>query len=455
MRSDLRTALALVAALVLVAASASIAVADETAPADAVVVESTAAATAEPEPTAPTPEPEPTATTEPTPTPTPTPTETTTPDVPEGATAIEDAQLRWGFNAESNRAAFAPGTFNFFSAGKIADPGRGGVALTESGWKATSGDVHIEKYDAATKAWRGATWSGVSTDSNGDRLSTGSSTNSNHQVVIDGGTGSVDPDARTATVQWKGSFTVLYYSGYSFFYVTDPRLTVTRGVGTLTATLSGYGSSMEDMTQWVEIDPVEDVVLANLGTVDLTSERGFTATPTYKGVKVSLPSDQVPQLTFGTSWGSFPQSFIDYQVSSGSGSYWYSSGGSADAHKVASALSVSYDADLPVKVTPPPTTNRSDTVTNDAVAPPTRTTTVGAPGFTPPPVATAPTSSDVLATSDLTQVRPLATVIGAAPAEASSRTDTTPLWIAGSILLALAALVAASPFAYAATTRRR
>ena len=37
--------------------------------------------------------------------------------------------LRWGISNESNNRAFAPGTFNFFSAGVLPDPGRGGVQI--------------------------------------------------------------------------------------------------------------------------------------------------------------------------------------------------------------------------------------------------------------------------------------------------------------------------------------
>lgn len=41
-----------------------------------------------------------------------------------------------------------------------------------------------------------------------------------------------------------------------------------------------------------------------------------------------------PQSTTGPAWGSFPASFVDYNLLTGQSSYWYSSGGAADQKKV-------------------------------------------------------------------------------------------------------------------------
>ncbi|MCU1676259.1 MAG: hypothetical protein JWM93_1017 [Frankiales bacterium] len=436
MRSELRTALAVVATTAVLLTSATMAIADGDA--------------AEPEPTATT------ATTATTAEPTPEPTQTP-PTVPSGAFTVDDAQLRWGVNDESNNKAFAPGTFNFFSAGKIPDPGRGGVILPPSSWKQSDGDVRIEKY--LDGAWTPATYAGLKTTSAGAVMTGTNGPFSHHEVVISGGTGTVDPTAGRATIQWTGSFTVLYYSGYSFFYVTDPRLTVSGGVGTLTATLSGFGSSMDDTSVWKAIAPAAGVTLAQLGVVDLTKDLGFSATPAYRGVAVSVPAGQSPQVRSGSAWGSFPQSFVDYQVSSGSGAYWYSSGGSADAHKIAKPVTVSYAAGAPVKVAPPkkdarekrpgPETDAPNAPSNTAVVPPAVSTPLLPGAAAAAPVAAAALRSGTA----LTQVRPVSTVLGAQPSADAS--DPTGLWLLGALLLAAAGLIAVSPFAHAAIQKTR
>lgn len=392
-----------------------------------------------PNPSATTPEPPtsttPPPTTEPTPTPTPT-------DDDSGLRRISDAQLRWGFNAESNRAAFAPGTYNFFSAGRIANPGRGGQKLPESGWRQSAGKVSIEKYTGG--AYRKATWAGLSTGPDGQRLTTGSTASSGHQVVLDGGTGQVDREDGRATIRWKGSFTVLYYSGYTFFYVTDPVLTVTPSSAKVTATLSGYASSMDDLTQWSPV-PATQVTLADLGRVDLGARRGVEVTPRYKGVRVFVGSDQTAQVRSGDSWGSFPQSFVDYQARAGAASYWYSSGGSADQHKPTSPLTVSWSAGDPVVPSAPQTgSSATPDVRNGAPAPPAAGTAPQLPG-TAPVAAKAPALADLAPGSSPTTTRPVSSVVASplpdGPGDAL-------LWWVGAVLLLTAAVVSLTPVLY-------
>ncbi|KAA1372946.1 hypothetical protein [Aeromicrobium fastidiosum] len=464
MRSEIRTAFAVLATTAVLLGSATMALAAE---GDDVVPEP-AAATSTPSPSpsptesspppgptesSPTPEPtdsSPTPTpTDPSPTPTPAPSPTAAP-VPTGAFTVTDAQVRWGINDESNNRAFAPGTFNFFSAGKIADPGRGNTQLTQAGWKQADGQVSIQKY--LNGSWTSATWEGLRTDTDGKSIPGTNGPFSGHEVVIGGGTGTVDPTSGTASIQWNGSFTVLYYSGYSFFYVTDPKLTVTGGVGRLTATLSGFGSSMDDLTQWKPVAPVPNVVLADLGAVDLAKDLGFTATPAYKGVAVTVPGDA--QVRSGDSWGSFPQSFIDYQTSSGTGSYWYSSGGAADAHKVAKPVTISYAAGSPVAVKAPAKAKKksakNDAPRNKAVAPPA-SVPAGLPAVTAP--LTAPADAQVAGTT-YAQTRPVSTVTGASAAPVG-RTGAEGVWILGGVLLGAAALVTLTPLIYSATRTER
>ena len=81
---------------------------------------------------------------------------------------LSDAVLRWGMTNEANNAAHAPGTWNFFSAGKIPNPGKGGQTLKSDDWRQESGDVEIEKWDGS--AYKDATWDGLKTDSADNRI---------------------------------------------------------------------------------------------------------------------------------------------------------------------------------------------------------------------------------------------------------------------------------------------
>ncbi|MFT4083347.1 MAG: Ig-like domain-containing protein [Nocardioides sp.] len=266
---------------------------------------------------------------------------------------ITDAQFRWGLNDESNNAAYYPGSYNFFSAGKIGNPGAGGKMLNSSdegatwnngataGWSATDGNVTIEK-EQSDGSYATATWAGLKTDPDGNTVTVAGSTFTDHQVVIGAGTGTLDPESDDADITWDGDFTALYYSGMTYFTVSDPHLVVEDGQGEITATLGGYATSMDDMTQWDAL-PDTEVTLASLSDVDVT-EDGIEVTPDYVGVAYDAPdgaTEQTAQTDDNASyWGSFPQSFVDFQQLTGSSSYWYSSGGSADTRKPTLPLEV-------------------------------------------------------------------------------------------------------------------
>ena len=268
---------------------------------------------------------------------------------------VDDAEFRWGINNESNNAGFAPDTYNFFSAGKIDNPGQGGQTVSRNDWRATAGNVTIEKR-RADGTYDTATWGGLSTTPSGEDLTSPTAgLFSGHQVVIDGGDGTINPRRGTARINWDGDFTVLYYSGMTFFYVSDPTLVVRNGRGTVTGTLGGFGSDRNDLTTWKKL-PEKRVTLANLGNVKLGKD-GFTAKPAYLGVRYPAPRSISAQ-QHGQAFGSFPKSFVDYQVRTGQASYWYSSGGQTDRFKVALPMTVSYDAanaiDPPKDDTPGP-----------------------------------------------------------------------------------------------------
>lgn len=281
--------------------------------------------------------------------------------------SVSDVQFRWGFSNEANNSAFAPGTVNLFSAGKLGNPGAGGQALnnadsgatwlngTAAGWSAATGDVTIEKKQADS-SYAAATWAGTKTSATGGTISPPtSSTYSDHQVVIDEGTGTIDPAANTASITWDGDFTVAFYSGMSFFYVSDPVLNVTAdGKGTVKATVSGFGSDPSDPAALWEPLPEEEVTLANLSNVDVTAT-GLTTTPDYLGVAYDAGETGQAQATQSAGnaayWGSFPQSFVDFQQKTGSAAYWYTSGGSVDAGKPTLPLQVKISPKTP-EVTP-------------------------------------------------------------------------------------------------------
>lgn len=281
------------------------------------------------------------------------------------AFAVTDAVLRWGLNDESNNNAFAPGTFNFPSAGKAPDPGRGGQVIDERGrwpttgataWRAASGDVRIEKLTSTGPV--PATVAGLRTGPDGQPLG-GPTVEifSNHQVVIAGGTGQVDPASGTATIRWKGSFTLFYYSGMSFFSITDPVLVVTPTGARLTAVGSGFASSMEDPTRWSPVAP-SPVTLADLegvGVEQLATAKGFTAPTRYLGVRYDAPAGATAQVRSGSSWGAAPRSLLEFLEKVGMASYWYSSGGSGDRFKPTKPVTISWDARSPIDPeTPPP-----------------------------------------------------------------------------------------------------
>jgi hypothetical protein len=257
-----------------------------------------------------------------------------------GILKLDDAVLRWGLNDESNNGAYAGGC-NFLSAGRSPDPG-GSIVFTENYYSPASGTVSIQKPDA-TGGYVAASWATRCLDRTGTPLSSGTSTPyGGNQFVMTGGTGEVDRSTGGASIQWQGDVTVAYYGGMTFWYLSDPVLTVVDGTGTLTATVGGFGTDMENLAKWQPITE-RSVTLAVLRGVQVGPE-GFTVTPDYRGVTVALPAGQTQQVRSGENWGAFPQDFVDFQTETGQAAYWFSSGGQADAAKVAAPLTVGYDA---------------------------------------------------------------------------------------------------------------
>lgn len=379
-----------------------------------------------------------------------TPTEpaTTEPATTEPATTepttetLTDAVLRWGVNDESNTAAYNPGTFNFLVAGKIPDPGQGGQQVPESQWQQRSGNVEVEKWDAGASTWTDATWAGLRTDSTGAALRIG--TSSNHQLVFGKGTGTLDRAAGTARIAWQGSATVVFYSGLSFFYLSDPVLEVADGRGTVTATLSGFGSAQDDPTRWVAVPPAV-VTIATLPQVSLGAD-GFSVDPAYRGVGVDLAAGA--QVRTGQHWGAFPQAWVAFMEPLGTAAFWYSSGGAADPNKIAAALSVAFDARRAVVPTPTVATSTPPKVTNGAPPPPTPSATAaGNPASAAAPVVVPPAAAAVPAPEQALLARP-GTDLRPASARTGPSTDAVrswPWWGGGALLLLAAGALVVPP----------
>lgn len=244
---------------------------------------------------------------------------------------ITGAVLEWTGNAEmqSTQPASPPGQpgCSFFSAG-ISEPfALGGPAS----YRASSGNVSIRKGAAP------ATWA--------TRCNGVTSKGAVHQkVVVIGGTGTVDPATGATTIQWTGSWSVNFYGGLIPFSITDPKLVVTpSGTGTITATLGGYQGAIGSP----DVEPIPSVpgvVLASLSGVASANRTGFVTTPRYGGVRYDAPGGQVPQNRSTPGWGAWPGSFVDFHVLTGLHSYWYSSGGAADAKKAPAPVVVRYGA---------------------------------------------------------------------------------------------------------------
>lgn len=238
--------------------------------------------------------------------------------------SVTDATLEWDISEEVGHYAPPFGGCNYLSAG-VSDG-------EEGTYQTSAGDVTVLK-DGAEPTWA-------------DKCDGASGGNLNQKAVWSGGAGTVDPDTGAVELAFTGELSVNFYGGLVPFSIQDPVLTVDPdGTGQIVATMGGYASDMGNPFEKEPIDPVPDVVVANLSGVDSANEAGFTITPDYEGVEYEPPagSDGPPQNRSSDGWGSWPESFVDFHYITGLGSYWYHSGGAADPHKAPTALTISYD----------------------------------------------------------------------------------------------------------------
>ena len=261
---------------------------------------------------------------------------------------VSDAVFSWGINAESGAGAYYPGSCNFLSAGVAGDAGKADVWSKEDAeakklFSPEEGNVKILR-PTADGGTQPITWDNKCQTPEGERVNTyngETAKRSGNFVEISGGKGTIDPETKSGTIEWEGSFTVVYYSGFTYWSVSNPKLEVKNGKGKITGTFSGYGTDMADMTKWEKLKPVEGTI-ADFGNnkVEL-DENGFTVTPDYEGVDSGQPDQNKEK----DGWGSFPKSWVDYNVQTGQAQYWYSSGGAADPRKKPTALTVKYKAE--------------------------------------------------------------------------------------------------------------
>ena len=259
-----------------------------------------------------------------------------------------DATFSWAVNEESGGGAYFGGS-NWLVAGEVGDvhgsQNRGSTvwkAEDEQYYTAESGNTTITRPDADGKQIP-ATWAKRDYDANGTKLNTREGSSSWNQANISSGTGTVDPSTNTATIKWEGSFTLVYYGGMTYWTINDPVLSISNGEGSVSATLTGYGADMNDLTKWVKLDAMPDAEIATLTDVEVT-DSGIEATPEYEGVKIDIEADgpSGPQNRDRDGWGSFPKDWVNFNVGTGQAAYWYTSGGMADPKKTAAPITIDY-----------------------------------------------------------------------------------------------------------------
>ncbi|NIH55241.1 hypothetical protein FHX76_003156 [Lysinibacter cavernae] len=296
---------------------------------------------------------------------------------------VSNAGFRWGINNEANGGAYFGGC-NFLSAGTAGNTGASRVWSQADGFYSASssnGNVRLEKPTAAG-TWEAPTWGTKCLDRTGAAVTSNSTTSTtNTELVFTAGTGVVDPSTNSASISWKGSFTVAFYGGMTYWTATNPVLTVTDGVGTLTAIGSGYAADMDDASVWRELSP-RMVTLGTLRGITVT-HAGFTVSPEYVGVKNSLGGgryDQAPRTAENSAfWGSFPSDFVAFQIETGQSAYWYTSDGARDRAKIPVPLTVCFDMSNCAGTIPPAVETLSSALTQTALTPPTPTPKTKAP----------------------------------------------------------------------------
>lgn len=314
-------------------------------------------------------------------------------DAASGPATLSGATLEWAFNAEMNTGAF-DGSCNHLSAGRTD----GSPAM----YTGTDRDVTIVKRTAGGGYATISDWTTRCLDANGQRVTVSGAARLGLVVRLTGGDGTHDPVTGATTLQWSGSFSANMYDELVPQWFTDPKLVIdAAGHATLSATLAGYASSLDDPDVREATPPIPDVVVARLD-VAAAGTTGFTATPRYSGV--TYDSLDTPQVRNGASWGAWPAELVAAMERTGTGAYWYSTGSVADSRKAPSPITVAFGpmftdptttttttSPTPTSTTPTSTTPTSTTPTTTSTTTPTTTTTPSS--TTTPTTTTAPTTA--------------------------------------------------------------
>lgn len=308
---------------------------------------------------------------------------------PAGAATLEldDATFEWTVSDESNTGAFN-GDCNFLSAG-VSD----GLAST---YRATDRNATVVKLDANGNYAPISDYTTRCRDAKGVRVTSGGTARLGQKVVLRSGTGTVDTGTGASEIRWEGGFSLNYYGHLTPFWFLDPVLRVdANGNGTITATVGGYASSIDNPDERTKMPDRANVVIAVLKGVKGANSNGFVVQPTYAGV--TYDSAENPQVRVFDGWGSWPGPVVDYMSELGLGAYFYSTGGSADPRKRPDPVVISYGTGTaPVTtttttvapgssttVTVPPTTQAPTTTTTTTIATTTTTTPVSGSGTRP------------------------------------------------------------------------
>lgn len=275
---------------------------------------------------------------------------------------VDNAEFRWGLNKQSAGPSHGPG-HNFFSAGDLLEvPGN----ITAATWMQKSGDVSVEKRLSPSSTTKPA-FADTLTDQAGRSFAASSTKYSGLEMVFGKGTGTVDPEKGVLEIRWKGTVTVLYYSGLVRMSISDPIMKVTGSTASVTATMDGYETDRDDPGISIPMDSRE-VVIADIdaGDIDLSDDKGFSVTPKYLGVTYTAKGADNAQDRSGDSWGAFPSEFIDFASDAGGASFWYSSG-TSDASKPALPITVSFDAADPAEVADPGSSTGSEGILGQVI----------------------------------------------------------------------------------------
>ena len=294
-----------------------------------------------------------------------------------GPMTVEGASLEWALSEELNTGAF-DGSCNHLSAGRTD-----GSAAAYTG---TDGDVTVLKRTAGGSDVVVSDWASRCLDASGTRVTAGGSARLGLRVRLTGGDGTHDPDSGATTVRWSGTISANLYDELVPTWFSDLTLSIDdAGSGTLSATVAGYASSLENPDVRQEVPPIPGVVIARFRTTG-TGPGPMTVPPEYLGVRYE--STAAAQVRTTPSWGAWPPAMVAAMERTGTAAYWYSTGSSSDTRKVPAPITFSSGSPTG------PTTTVPTTTTAPTTAPSTTTPPTTAPSTTTPPTtAAAPTTA--------------------------------------------------------------